>query len=173
VRVRERVDRVLLGAIAPAQHGGGGDRCATPGATQDVSFLAEVPVMNGLYGVDAEKGVAIYHRWGNAAAGRLERFIVVLNFSPDAQTVDIPFSGSGVWEDLLSGQTVNVGGSWLGGAVIQSNWGRVYYQYRARMDGARDGGDGEAVGGGLRSRPLPPCPPHGGPDSAQNGPEVC
>jgi len=38
------------------------------------------------YGVDVEKGVAIYHRWGNRADGRLERLVIVLNGSPDASS---------------------------------------------------------------------------------------
>jgi glycosidase len=79
------------------------------------------------YGVDAGRGLMIYHRWGNDGNGRLERFIIVLNFSPDAQVVDVPFPENGIWEDLLSGTKVNVGGYWLRGAVIESNWGRIYF----------------------------------------------
>ena len=33
------------------------------------------------YGVDATKDIVIYHRWGAAENGQLERFIIVLNFS--------------------------------------------------------------------------------------------
>ena len=62
------------------------------------------------YGVDTARGLAIYHRWGRGADGRLERFMVVLNFSDDDQWTDIPFSTNGVWTDLLNGDTVDVGG---------------------------------------------------------------
>lgn len=80
------------------------------------------------YGTDAGQGLVIYHRWGNGADGRLERFMVVLNFGPDARVVDVPFPATGVWEDLLNGTKVNVGDYWLRGATIESNWGHVYFQ---------------------------------------------
>ncbi len=70
----------------------------------------------------------IYHRWGPGADGRVERFIVVLNFGSNAQQVDVPFPENGVWEDLLSGTKVNVGDFWLRGATVESNWGSVYFQ---------------------------------------------
>jgi 1,4-alpha-glucan branching enzyme len=79
------------------------------------------------YGVDAARGLMIYHRWGNDDTGRLERFIIVLNFTGQAQTVDVPFPENGLWEDLLNGTKVNVGGFWLRGAAIESNWGHVYF----------------------------------------------
>lgn len=58
---------------------------------------------------------------------RLERFIVVLNFSHD-QWTDIPFPTNGVWTDLLDGDSVDVGGFRLTGQRINSNWGRIYHQ---------------------------------------------
>ena len=69
----------------------------------------------------------IYHRWGNDETGRLERFIVVLNFTTGALTVDVPFPENGAWTDLLNGTTANVVGYWLRGVVIESNWGHVYF----------------------------------------------
>ncbi len=80
------------------------------------------------YGVDVDKGVAIYHRWGNAADRALERFIVALNFSPTDQWVDIPFSVNGEWQDLLNGGSVAIGDFWLHNQQVTSNWGRVYYR---------------------------------------------
>jgi pullulanase len=80
------------------------------------------------YGVDTARGLAIYHRWGKGADGRLERFMVVLNFSDDDQWTDVPFSTNGVWTDLLNGDTVDVGGFRLTGQRISSNWGRIYHQ---------------------------------------------
>ncbi|GAC1556267.1 MAG: hypothetical protein NVS2B2_12210 [Ktedonobacteraceae bacterium] len=38
------------------------------------------------YGIDEQRQVIIYHRWGDAEDGRLERFIVVLNFSDMTHT---------------------------------------------------------------------------------------
>jgi pullulanase len=80
------------------------------------------------YGVDTVRGLAIYHRWGKGADGRLERFMVVLNFSDQDQWTDIPFPTNGVWTDLLDGGTVDVGGFWLTTQRIGSNWGRIYHQ---------------------------------------------
>jgi pullulanase len=80
------------------------------------------------YGVDVDKGLAIYHRWGDAADGQLERFIVVLNFSSDDQFVDVPFSTNGAWQELLDGRTVDVHGFRLPNQRINSNWGRIYCQ---------------------------------------------
>jgi len=34
------------------------------------------------YGVDESRDIVIYHRWGSAEDGQLERFIIVLNFHP-------------------------------------------------------------------------------------------
>jgi hypothetical protein len=62
------------------------------------------------YGIDTERQLLIYHRWGNADDGTLERFIIVLNFSHEDQFTDVPFSAEGLWRDLLSDETVNVTG---------------------------------------------------------------
>jgi len=78
------------------------------------------------YGVDVGRGVLIFHRWGPASAGQVERFIVALNFSPYDQTVTIPFSVDGAWHELLANQTVDVSNNALPGVLITSNWGRIY-----------------------------------------------
>jgi 1,4-alpha-glucan branching enzyme len=80
------------------------------------------------YGLDVNRQVLIFHRWGNAADGRLERFIIVLNFSPQAQTVDIPFSDNGTWQDLLNEQAVTIHDFRLSAQSIESYWGRIYFQ---------------------------------------------
>lgn len=54
------------------------------------------------YGIDVDRQVLIYRRWGNDEDGRLERFIVVVNFSKDDQVVDVPFPTSDAWADLLN-----------------------------------------------------------------------
>lgn len=80
------------------------------------------------FGIDASRGIAVYHRWGPDAENRLERFVIVLNFSRDDHAVDAPVSVNGEWTDLLNG------GSWtardwrLPGLVVSSNWGRVLYR---------------------------------------------
>jgi 1,4-alpha-glucan branching enzyme len=85
------------------------------------------PDPNG-WGVNVAKGVLTYHRWGNGTSGALERFVIVVNFSASDQTVDVPFPANGSWQNLLDNQTVSVGDSWLRGQVINSNWGKVYFQ---------------------------------------------
>ena len=80
------------------------------------------------YGVNQEKDVAIFHRWGNDAQGRLERFIIVLNCSEYEQVVDVPFPDSGRWEDLLNGGTTQVNDYWLRSERLSSHWGRVYFK---------------------------------------------
>jgi 1,4-alpha-glucan branching enzyme len=77
------------------------------------------------YGVDVAKGVVVFHRWGDAS-GRLERFIIVLNFSAQDQTVDLPFSADGAWQDLLNGFSVSVRNARIPGFVVHSNWGNVF-----------------------------------------------
>jgi 1,4-alpha-glucan branching enzyme len=80
------------------------------------------------YGVDESRDVVIYHRWGVADDGVLERFIIVLSFSADDQNVDIPFSTDGVWHDLLNETRVEVEDNRLRGYPVNSNWGRVFYK---------------------------------------------
>ena len=79
------------------------------------------------YGVDVDKKVVIYYRWGTADDGQLERFIVVQNFSAYDQYVDLPFSENGRWEDRLNGGTVDVQGYRLNAHKIPSNWGKVFW----------------------------------------------
>jgi 1,4-alpha-glucan branching enzyme len=78
------------------------------------------------YGVDEERGIVIFHRWGNDDAGRLERFIIAVNYSPFAQRIDIPFSADGRWDDLLNGVSAEVSGFQLRGHVVPSHWGEIW-----------------------------------------------
>jgi 1,4-alpha-glucan branching enzyme len=79
------------------------------------------------YGSFPEKDVVVFHRYGPAADGRLERFIVVINYSDFDQFVDIPFSVDGRWDDLLNEQSANVENFRLPNQLIASNWGRIYF----------------------------------------------
>ena len=80
------------------------------------------------YGVDVGKQAVIYHRWGPGADGATELFIVVLNFSPWTQELDIPFANNGEWVDLLSGWRVSVDNWRLPNQRIGGNWGHVFYR---------------------------------------------
>ena len=82
----------------------------------------------GGYGVDVDKQVVIYHRWGPAEDHRTERFIVLLNFSGYDQWVDLPFSPNGDWDDLLNGFRVHVSDYWIRNFRVSSYWGHVFYQ---------------------------------------------
>lgn len=83
------------------------------------------------FGVDTEKQVVIYHRWGFDDAGRLERFVIVLNFSDSEQYIAVPFTENGEWTDLLS----DYDGSWRPNISnykldlsLSSNWGHIFYR---------------------------------------------
>ncbi|UFS70241.1 alpha amylase C-terminal domain-containing protein [Geomonas sp. RF6] len=75
------------------------------------------------YGFHEEKQVVIYHRYDNS-----ERFIVVINFSQNNQQIDIPFPANGVWRDLLNEHDTTVSGYWLRSEVVNSNWGKIFWQ---------------------------------------------
>ena len=78
------------------------------------------------YGVNEEKDVVIFHRWGFDDRGRLELFMIVLNYSEYEQTVDIPFAANGEWRDLLNDTTISVADYWLRSERLSSHWGRIY-----------------------------------------------
>ena len=80
------------------------------------------------YGVDTSRSVAIFHRWGNDDSGKLERFIIAINFSESDQYVDIPFSASGRWQELLNGGSVDVQDFWMRNYRLPSNWGRIFFR---------------------------------------------
>lgn len=80
------------------------------------------------YGVDTERNLIIYHRWGTGKDGSLERFIIVLNCSPNKHYVDIPFPVNGTWTDILNDQSFNVSGHWRRWQDVDSNWGRVFFK---------------------------------------------
>lgn len=80
------------------------------------------------YGPNRSKNLVIYHRWGEAADGALEKFIIVLNFSNSPQWSNIPFPVNGQWNDLLNGGDTQVTGYRIENDLIPSNWGKIYYQ---------------------------------------------
>ena len=83
------------------------------------------------FGVDTARQVMIFHRWGPSTTGTLQRFYIVLNFSPQPQWVRVPFPANGPWTDLLA----NFDGSWTPDVVdyhldlqVGSNWGLVFFR---------------------------------------------
>ncbi len=79
------------------------------------------------FGVDESRQVVVYHRWGNAADGRLEKFYIVLNFSQSPQTVLVTFPEDDGWVDLLSGWRPPVQNNRLQ-FEVGSNWGHVFHK---------------------------------------------
>jgi pullulanase len=79
------------------------------------------------FGIDPVSQVVVYNRWGNAQDGRLEKFYIVLNFSPWTQTVEMTFPEDGGWVDLLSGWAPAVQNNRLR-FEVGSNWGHIFYK---------------------------------------------
>jgi hypothetical protein len=79
------------------------------------------------FGIDEARQVVVYHRWGNAADGRLEKFYVVLNFSLSPQTVEVTFPEDDGWIDLLSGWRPSVQNNRLR-FEVGANWGHVFFK---------------------------------------------
>jgi hypothetical protein len=83
------------------------------------------------FGVDTARQIVIFHRWGESAAGALQRFYVVLNFSPTALWVRVSLPANGAWQDLL----FNYDGSWSPEAtdyhldvLVGGNWGHIFFR---------------------------------------------
>lgn len=79
------------------------------------------------FGVDVERQIVVYHRWGPAEDGQLERFYIVLNFSDSMQRVELQFPENDGWEDLLSGWRPAVQNFRLQ-VDVGSNWGHVFFK---------------------------------------------
>ena len=79
------------------------------------------------FGINQAQQTVVFHRWGPADDGRLEKFYVVLNFSPWPQTVAASFPEDDGWVDLLSGWQPPVSNHWLQ-FQVGSNWGHVFYK---------------------------------------------
>jgi 1,4-alpha-glucan branching enzyme len=79
------------------------------------------------FGIDTERQLVLYHRWGTADDGSLQRFYIVLNFSEQTQRVTVPFPENGTWTDLISDWTPTVSNNRLD-FEIGSNWGHVFFR---------------------------------------------
>jgi pullulanase/glycogen debranching enzyme len=79
------------------------------------------------FGINQAQQTVVFHRWGPAEDGRLEKFYIVLNFSPWPQTVAVSFPEDNGWIDLLSGWQPPVMDNWLR-FEVGSNWGHIFYK---------------------------------------------
>jgi pullulanase/glycogen debranching enzyme len=57
------------------------------------------------FGVDTDRNLVIFKRYGHLSTGEFHQFIIVLNFSEYNQWVTVNFSDNREWTDLLSGWT--------------------------------------------------------------------
>jgi 1,4-alpha-glucan branching enzyme len=95
-----------------------------------IAIRQQNPVLAGpyfySYGANAEQGTVIYHRWGDTADGKLERYIIALNFSVFDRVINIPFSENGLWENLLDGNTLQVENYLFDNYTVNSHWGAIF-----------------------------------------------
>jgi len=56
--------------------------------------------------VQAEQKSIIYHRWDDAG----DEVVVAVNFSPETQNLELPFSSEGRWHEIVQEKTVEVDG---------------------------------------------------------------
>jgi pullulanase len=86
-----------------------------------------VPYDNG-YGLDADRQTVVYHRWGHDPAGRLHRYVIVLNFGRFPQPVTVPLPDGGTWTDLIKDQPVAAEPSHRVEQTVESHWGHVFHR---------------------------------------------
>lgn len=85
---------------------------------------------NNGFGVDTQRSLVVYHRWGPGTDGVGELFYVVLNFGDAPQTVTLEVAQDGVWQDVLAGGSVTVVGNKVS-VRAESNWGHVFFKKAA------------------------------------------
>ena len=78
------------------------------------------------YGIDRARNLVVYHRWGDAADGKTDRYYVALNFSSADQAVSFA-APDGSWNELINGGVVNAANGSIS-VTVKSNWGAIYYQ---------------------------------------------
>jgi len=79
------------------------------------------------FGIDRARNIVVYHRWGNAGDGSLERFYIALNFSQHIQHISFEVAEMGPWTELIGGGTMTPSDGRLH-LDIGSNWGAIYYR---------------------------------------------
>jgi glycosidase len=86
------------------------------------------PYENG-YGIDADRQIVVFHRWGHDAAGTFHRYVIALNFGPTSQPISVPLPDGGTWSDLINGGAVTPDdGYLLRGYPVESHWGHVFHK---------------------------------------------
>jgi pullulanase/glycogen debranching enzyme len=78
------------------------------------------------YGIDRDRNIVVYHRWGDAPGGKTDKYYVVLNFSQSDQQVSFA-APDGSWKELINGAIVHTSNGRISDTV-SSNWGAIYYQ---------------------------------------------
>jgi pullulanase len=78
------------------------------------------------YGVDTDRGLAIYHRWGTGDDRSVERVTIALNFSASDQWVDVPLAVNGMWDEVIDGGRYEVRDWRVAGHRLPSHWGHVF-----------------------------------------------
>jgi pullulanase len=79
------------------------------------------------FGIDRNRNVVVYHRWGDDGKGQTEYFYVVLNFSGETREVSFEIPDGGPWLDLISGASLSTSSNLIH-VNIGSNWGAIYYK---------------------------------------------
>lgn len=78
-------------------------------------------------GLDRERNLVVYHRWGLNRQGDLELFYVALNFAGEPRSLSFNVAQNGRWTNLLDRAQLDVDDHRIA-TVIDSNWGAIYYQ---------------------------------------------
>jgi hypothetical protein len=86
-----------------------------------------VPYDNG-YGLDADRQIVVYHRWGHDEAGKFHRYIIALNFGDTTQRISVPFPDGGNWTDVLGGGQVSAGSNDRLDQTLNGHWGNVFHR---------------------------------------------
>jgi hypothetical protein len=81
------------------------------------------------YGIDRDRNLVVYHRWGVNTGNNLERFYIVLNFSQQLlRDVSFVVPDSGPWQDLISGKVISAQSDDRLHIDIDPNSGAIYYK---------------------------------------------
>ncbi len=79
------------------------------------------------FGVDTDRNMVIFKRYGHLPNGEFHQFMVVLNFADHNQWITVNFSDNGSWLDLLSGWTPYIHDYRLE-FEIGAHWGHVFFK---------------------------------------------
>lgn len=60
------------------------------------------------FGIDSQRQLVIFKRYGHHPDGNFHQFMAVLNFAAYNHWINVNFSDNGPWLDLLSGWTPEI-----------------------------------------------------------------